>query len=183
VKKRINKSAKKKVASRKTSRGKTRTVRKVARKTAKKTVRGTVKRKAGKVSGRSASRIKLSRAERKSLAEMLIRLRERMREQILALKDDSLRRHDSVNSEEDGTDAYERQLALSLASSENDVLFEIDEALRRIDGKIYGMCEECNKRIEKLRLKALPFVRLCIDCQSRTEKGNRTSRALSEMKK
>lgn len=125
------------------------TVKKVAKKTAKK---------------------KLPASERKKFRNILLGLRERVSGQIAALKDDSLKRYDTVNLEEDGTDAFERQLALNLASSGNESLFEIDEALRRIDEGTYGICEECNKLIEKPRLKALPFVRMCIHCQSEIEK-------------
>ena len=54
---------------------------------------------------------------------------------------------------------------------EDDVVFEVDDALRRIDEGRYGVCEGCHQSVEKPRLKALPFVRLCIGCQSEREKG------------
>ncbi|OVE74195.1 hypothetical protein BVX94_01115 [bacterium B17] len=82
-------------------------------------------------------------------------------------------RNDSVVSVEDGTDAFDRQFALNIISSENDALFEIDEALRRLDGGTYGGCEECGCIIDVPRLAALPFVRMCIKCQSEAEKTNR----------
>jgi RNA polymerase-binding transcription factor DksA len=102
---------------------------------------------------------------------MLLDMRERLSNQIAALKGDSLKREDSVNSMEDGTDAFERQFALTIASSEQQSLSAIDEALRRIDEGTYGVCEACGGLVERPRLKALPFVRLCIGCQSASEKG------------
>jgi DnaK suppressor protein len=115
--------------------------------------------------------------ERTEFREMLLRLRERLTTQIESLKGDSLTREDAVNSEEDGTDAFERQLALTLASSEHDSVFEIDEALQRIANATYGVCEQCGQLIEKPRLKALPFVRLCITCKSKSEGGRRIFQA------
>lgn len=114
--------------------------------------------------------------EKKEFRKILLGLRERVSAQINSLKGDSLQRNDMTNLEEDGTDAFERQFALTLASSEQDSLFEIDDALKRIDEGTYSICEECKKPIEKLRLKALPFVRLCIRCQSEIEKDRQKFR-------
>jgi DnaK suppressor protein len=105
------------------------------------------------------------------LKEQLLAMRERLVTQIEALKDDSLRRDDEVNTEEDGTDAFDRQFALDLATSEQDAVVQIDESLRRIEEGRYGVCEECAGAIEAPRLKALPFVRTCIACQSQLENG------------
>ncbi len=115
----------------------------------------------------------LRKKELDDLRRMLLALRDRLTGQIAALQGASLESPDWVNLEEDGTDAFERQLALKLASSEEDSLFEIDEALRRMDEGQYGVCEACEGAIEKPRLKALPFARLCIDCKSEQEKQER----------
>ena len=115
--------------------------------------------------------VKLPAAKKKEYRDMLLGLRERITGQIAALKGDSLQRFDAANTEEDGTDAFERQFALNLVSSEQDSLFEIDEALRRLDEGIYGVCLQCRKLIEFPRLKALPFVKMCVKCQSQNEKG------------
>ena len=69
-----------------------------------------------------------------------------------------------------GTDAYDRDFALSLLAQEQDALYEIEEALKRIINGTYGVCEACNKRIPQARLEALPFARLTIDCQQIYEK-------------
>lgn len=112
-----------------------------------------------------------ARKDLSKFEEMLLDLRERITKQINSLKSDSLKREDWVNSEEDGTDAFDRQFALSLVSSEHEALFEIDEALRRINDGTYGTCEECACKIEKPRLMALPFVRLCVACKSKNERN------------
>jgi len=115
--------------------------------------------------------VKLPAAKKKEFRDMLLGLRERITRQIVSLKGDSLQRFDAANSEEDGTDAFDRQFALNLVSSEQDALFEIDEALRRLEEGIYGVCLQCRKLVEPPRLKALPFVKLCVSCQSQNEKG------------
>lgn len=101
--------------------------------------------------------------------EMLLRIRAELLRQIAYLRGASLTRSDEVNPEEDGTDAFERQLALKLAAGEGDSIFEIDEALERIRLKVYGVCEECECVIPTARLKALPFARRCVECQSKVE--------------
>ncbi|OGV69699.1 MAG: hypothetical protein A2283_17195 [Lentisphaerae bacterium RIFOXYA12_FULL_48_11] len=124
--------------------------------------------------------IKLPAAKKKEFRDMLLGLRERITGQIAALKGDSLQRFDAANTEEDGTDAFERQFALNLVSSEQDALFEIDEALRRLDEGIYGVCLQCRKLIEGPRLNALPFVKMCVKCQSLNEKGKRPGSRFDE---
>ena len=113
---------------------------------------------------------KLTPAQRREFRDMLITMSDQLRNQITALRDDSLKRADEVNHAEDGTDAFERQFALKLASTEHESVVEIDDALRRIRDRTYGICENCERLIEYPRLKALPFVRLCISCQSEEER-------------
>lgn len=68
-----------------------------------------------------------------------------------------------------GTDNFQRELALGLVSNEQEMVYRIDEALRRIDDATYGTCESCGKLIKESRLRALPFARLCITCQEKQE--------------
>lgn len=75
-----------------------------------------------------------------------------------------------------GSDAYDRDFALSLLSQEQDSLYEIDEALKRIDTGSYGICEISGKPILHARLEALPFTRYTVECQAEIEKKNRYSR-------
>jgi RNA polymerase-binding transcription factor DksA len=75
-----------------------------------------------------------------------------------------------------GSDAYDRDFALSLLSQEQDALFEIDEALKRISKGAYGVCEMSGKQIPKARLEARPFARFTVECQNDLERKNRHSR-------
>lgn len=75
-----------------------------------------------------------------------------------------------------GSDAYDRDFALSLLSQEQDALYEIDEALKRIEIGTYGKCEMSGKQIPRARLEAIPFARFTVECQSQLEKQSRASR-------
>lgn len=75
-----------------------------------------------------------------------------------------------------GSDAYDRDFALSLLSQEQDSLFEIDQALKRLETGGYGMCEMSGKPIPHARLEALPFARFTVECQTELEKNNRYNR-------
>src|SRR5436190_19908278 len=75
-----------------------------------------------------------------------------------------------------GSDAYDRDFALSLLSQEQDALYEIDQALKRIELGTYGICEMSGKQIPRARLEAIPFARFTVKCQSQLEKQNKASR-------
>lgn len=71
-----------------------------------------------------------------------------------------------------GTDNYERDLTIGLIQNSEDELKAIDVALEKISNKTYGVCEECEKKIAKVRLNALPYVKCCIECQRKEELGS-----------
>ncbi|MEI8293810.1 MAG: TraR/DksA C4-type zinc finger protein [bacterium] len=75
-----------------------------------------------------------------------------------------------------GSDAYDRDFALSLLSQERDSLYEIDAALKKITDGNYGVCELSGKPIPHNRLEALPFARYTVECQAELEKSNRLTR-------
>jgi len=67
------------------------------------------------------------------------------------------------------SDNYEVEFSLGRASDEQNILYTIDEALKRVKDGSYGSCTQCGKQIPKRRLDALPHTELCIACQSKTE--------------
>jgi len=75
-----------------------------------------------------------------------------------------------------GSDAYDRDFALSLLSQEQDALYEIDEALKRVELGTYGKCEMSGKPIPRARLEAIPFARFTVECQSQLEKQSKATR-------
>lgn len=82
-----------------------------------------------------------------------------------------------------GSDAYDRDFALSVLAKEQDALYEIEQALRRIQVGAYGICEMSAKKIPQARLEAIPFARLTVECQAQWEKeyGNRRFRPTNEV--
>jgi DnaK suppressor protein len=72
-----------------------------------------------------------------------------------------------------GSDACDRDFALSLLLQEQDALHEIEEALRRVDKGTYGVCEMSGRPIPHSRLKAIPFARFTVECQTQIEKQKR----------
>lgn len=74
-----------------------------------------------------------------------------------------------------GTDSFELETALNIASGESNWLNEIDDALARIRKGKFGQCEGCDSSIPKKRLEVFPSARFCISCQEEYEK-NQTAR-------
>ncbi|MCX5702447.1 MAG: TraR/DksA family transcriptional regulator [Candidatus Omnitrophica bacterium] len=68
------------------------------------------------------------------------------------------------------TDTYDREFSLGLASNERELLYELDDALKKTDEGTFGICEECKNMITKTRLKAVLYARLCVKCQEKKEK-------------
>lgn len=68
------------------------------------------------------------------------------------------------------TDTYDREFSLTIGANERKALYELDDALKRIEEGAFGICEDCQHQITKIRLKAIPNARLCLKCQEKREK-------------
>lgn len=120
----------------------------------------------------------------KAQKEKLLQLRDAMVDSMAGVAQDTLRARAEgseasafgMHQADAGSDAYDRDFALSLLSQEQDALYEIDEALKRIDLGTYGKCEMSGKPILRARLEAIPFARFTVECQSQLEKQNKASR-------
>ncbi|MCF7785308.1 MAG: TraR/DksA C4-type zinc finger protein [Prosthecobacter sp.] len=75
-----------------------------------------------------------------------------------------------------GSDAYDRDFALSLLGKEQDALYEINEALKRIETGTYGLCEGTGVRIPEERLEAMPFARFSVTYQEKLERSQMSGR-------
>ncbi len=71
------------------------------------------------------------------------------------------------------TDSYDREFSLGLATNAQQILYEIEEALKRVQEKHFGDCQTCGKPINRRRLTAIPYASLCIECQSKEETKRR----------
>ncbi|RME94096.1 MAG: transcriptional regulator [Verrucomicrobia bacterium] len=103
---------------------------------------------------------------------ILLDLRQRLLEQMGELAKESAEQVDgySLHMADTGTDNFDRDFALSLLSADQDALYEIDEALKRIVNGTYGICELTGKPIPKARLDAVPWARFTVEAQARLEK-------------
>ena len=106
---------------------------------------------------------------------------ERARQELLAEKAkliEQLGRLDTTASDDighsnhmadDATEAFEQTVGVALHRTVVDSLEEVERALAKLDDGTYGICESCGARIDRARLKALPHVLYCFECQSRRE--------------
>ena len=116
--------------------------------------------------------------------EKLLALRDAMVDSMAGVAQDTLRSRAEgseasafgMHQADAGSDAYDRDFALSLLSQEQDALYEIDQALKRIEVGTYGICEMSGKPIPHARLEAIPFARFTVECQSQLEKQSKASR-------
>lgn len=102
---------------------------------------------------------------RKSLSEK--------REDLLKLVNNSSKKNavdTMVGDEADiASESVEKELIFELNDNERSMLDDIEAALRKIENLSFGKCDQCKKKIGKERLKAIPFARFCIQCQSTVE--------------
>jgi len=82
----------------------------------------------------------------------------------------------SLHMADAGTDEFDRDFALSILSSDQNALHEIDDALDRIRAGTYGVCEISNQPIESERLLAIPWTRYSAAAQRELEEGGHASR-------
>ncbi len=114
----------------------------------------------------------------------LLELREQLVAQMSGLAKESAQELPgySLHMADSGTDNFDRDFALSLLSSDQDAVYEIEEALKRIERKTYGVCELTGKTIPKARLEAIPWTRFTVEAQAQLEKdGALKSRRLGAL--
>jgi RNA polymerase-binding transcription factor DksA len=113
------------------------------------------------------------RREYRRWKDLLISLRHRLLQEGSHLEEEGLKALEqevSVDHMADfGSDSSEQETTLQLIESNSLSLRDVDDALKRIDAKSYGLCEECEALIPSARLGILPHARFCIECQSKRE--------------
>ncbi len=123
---------------------------------------------------------KLTKKEIDELRDRLEQEHAELEEQLTTIEDSSFAATQSDlsgdvglddESADAGTATFEREKDLSIEQNVRDLLQKIERALHKIDAGTYGICERCGKPIEKARIKALPYVDLCIkDAQARSRR-------------
>jgi RNA polymerase-binding transcription factor DksA len=116
--------------------------------------------------------MKKIKAEWQKYYSRLLELREQLLHQMNGLAKESAQEMAgySLHMADSGTDNFDRDFALSLLSSDQDAVYEIEEALKRIEKKTYGVCELTGKSIPRARLEAIPWTRFTVDAQAQLEK-------------
>ena len=116
--------------------------------------------------------MKKVKAEWQKYYRHLLELREQLLHQMNGLAKESAQEMAgySLHMADSGTDNFDRDFALSLLSSDQDAVYEIEEALKRIEKKTYGICELTGKSIPRARLEAIPWTRFTVDAQAQLEK-------------
>jgi RNA polymerase-binding transcription factor DksA len=118
----------------------------------------------------------------KKQKQRLMELRDIYMNAAEGVTNDSLRNNEGTESAfgmhqaDAGSDAYDRDFALSLLAKEQDAIYEINEALKRIDLGTYGICEMSGVTISEERLEALPFTRFTVVSQEKIEREQRGGR-------
>lgn len=117
------------------------------------------------------------------IREKLIEQKQRIIEDVIALKGGSEKKSFkdmsgdlsgySFHMADMATDLYDREFSLSLAEGERERLFELDEAIKKIDSGSYGICETCGEKIPNERLKVMPHAKYCIKHQEELERSSR----------
>lgn len=129
---------------------------------------------------------KYTKKDLKAFKESLLKVKTKLMEQISNVEKENLRTSQkdasgdlssyTLHMADVATDNYDREFSLSRASGEQGAVYGIDEALKRIADGDFGICLTCGCQIAKNRLKAVPYAKSCIKCQSDEERGAKKNR-------
>jgi DnaK suppressor protein len=93
--------------------------------------------------------------------------------------EDSLRRREGVvvdktpDSSDEAQYAFDQDLKVRTLDQDSTTLAAIKVALDRIDGGVYGDCENCGAVIHPRRLLAVPWTSYCLRCQEESDRGRK----------
>ncbi len=123
---------------------------------------------------------KLTKKELTEFKKLLLKKKEEINAEIKHISDDTLNKSQkdasgdisgyTYHMADVATDNYDREFSLGLASKDRKSLYELEDAMKRIEEGTFGVCLDCKALIAKTRLKVVPQARLCIKCQEKREK-------------
>ena len=123
---------------------------------------------------------KFNKKELGYFRKLILKNKEKILDEIKRISEDTLKKSQkdaagdisgyTYHMADVASDTYDREFSLGLASNERQSLYELDDAIKKIEEGTFGICEECKSVITKTRLKAVPFARLCVKCQEKKEK-------------
>jgi len=122
---------------------------------------------------------KLAKKELNKYKELLLKEKAKILKEFKHLKNDALNKSQkeasgdlsgySYHLADMASDVYETDFLLRLAADEREKLYAIDDALKRVEEKTYGLCDKNKKPIAKNRLKAVPQAEFCLKCKKEQE--------------
>lgn len=122
----------------------------------------------------------MKKEELKKYREKLLKIKNIIQSDIKQMENDSFSKSQkeaagdlsshTLHMADMASDSYERDFAFDLVSNKQELMYEISEALRRIDEDKFGKCLACGKKISKARLNVVPYAGLCVPCQQKQEK-------------
>ena len=125
----------------------------------------------------------MTKPELDKYKKLLLKKKEEIHQAMKRIEEDTLSRSQrdasgdlsgyTLHMADIATDSYDREFSLGLASNAQQILYEIDEAFKRVKEKGFGNCLTCEKPIPKKRLRAIPYASLCIACQAKEETKRR----------
>lgn len=130
--------------------------------------------------GENKVKKKLTKKELTEFKKLLLKKKEEINAEIKHISDDTLNKSQkdasgdisgyTYHMADVATDNYDREFSLGLASKDRKSLYELEDAMKRIEDGTFGVCLDCKALIAKTRLKVVPQARLCIKCQEKREK-------------
>jgi RNA polymerase-binding protein DksA len=130
--------------------------------------------------GENKVKKKLTKKELTEFKKLLLKKKEEINAEIKHISDDTLNKSQkdasgdisgyTYHMADVATDNYDREFSLGLASKDRKSLYELEDAMKRIEEGTFGVCLDCKALIAKTRLKVVPQARLCIKCQEKREK-------------
>ncbi|MCX5693049.1 MAG: TraR/DksA family transcriptional regulator [Candidatus Omnitrophica bacterium] len=121
----------------------------------------------------------MTKLELAKYKRLLIKVRETINGDINHIAKESLKSQKESSGDLSGysfhmadmaSDSYDRELSLNIAGEEQEIIYEIDDALKRMEEGKFGLCISCSKKIPQKRLSAVPYAKYCIQCKSEEEK-------------
>ena len=122
----------------------------------------------------------MDKQELKKYKEKLLKIKDMVQGDIKQLEQDSFSKTQkeaagdlsshTLHMADMASDSYERDFAFDLVSNEQELMYKISQALKRIDEDKFGKCLDCGKKISKARLNSIPYAGLCVLCQQKQEK-------------
>ncbi len=135
------------------------------------------------IKGEQSMKRKFTKKELNIYREQLFNLKDDVLSQIRDISEDTLMKSQKemsgdisgygIHIADVATDNYERDFNIGLVANERKIIAKIDDALKRVEEKLYGDCEMCKKPIAKTRLNAIPYARYCRKCKEKIEKENK----------